>query len=265
VKGDFVMPSIATEKATIYYETHGNGPPVVFAHGGGGNTIEWFQQIPAFAKRYRCILFDHRGWGRSHCDVDDIHPRYFAGDAFAVMDDLGIERCAIIAHAIGGWTALAAGIEAPDRVACIAMSGTAGGVLTERLLHAFATGPGQAVGTREIVNAVTAPSFENRQPELMFLMRQLGRLNQNVGPAMLRLLDPATGVTVERLKGYRVPTLAIGGAESRVIPPDVLREAVAVIPGAEFYEMPGAGHAPPFENAAAYNAVVLDYLAKHYN
>jgi pimeloyl-ACP methyl ester carboxylesterase len=82
---------------------------------------------------------------------------------------------------------------------------------------------------------------------------------------MLRLLDPATGVTVERLKGYRVPTLAIGGAESRVIPPDVLSEAVAVIPGAEFYEMPGAGHAPPFENAAAYNAIVLDYLAKHYN
>jgi pimeloyl-ACP methyl ester carboxylesterase len=259
------MPSIATEKATIYYETHGNGPPVVFAHGGGGNTIEWFQQIPAFAKRYRCVLFDHRGWGRSHCDVDDIHPRYFAGDMFAVMDDLGIERCAIIAHAIGGWTALAAGIESPDRVACIAMSGTAGGVLTERLLHAFATGPGQAVGTREILNAITAPSFEDRQPELMFLLRQLGGLNQNVGPAMLRLLDPATGVTVERLKGYRVPTLAIGGAESRVIPPDVLSEAVAVIPGAEFYEMPGAGHAPPFENAAPYNAVVLDYLAKHYN
>ena len=81
---------------------------------------------------------------------------------------------------------------------------------------------------------------------------------------MRRLLDPANGVTAERLKGYRVPTLAIGGAESRVIPPDILSEAVAVIPGAEFYELPGSGHAPPFEAAAAYNAVVLDYLAKHY-
>ena len=98
----------------------------------------------------------------------------------------------------------------------------------------------------------------------MFLFRQLGRLNQDVGPAMLRLLDPANGVTAERLKGYRVPTLAIGGAESRVIPPDVLSEAVAVIPGAEFYEMPGVGHSPPLENAEAYNAVVLDYLAKQY-
>jgi pimeloyl-ACP methyl ester carboxylesterase len=258
------MPKVKTEKASIYYESHGAGPPVVFAHGGGGNTLEWFQQMPTFAKTYRCVLFDHRGWGRSVCAVDDIHPRYFADDVLAVMDDAGIGRCAIVAHAIGGWTALAAAIKAPERIACIAMSGTAGGVLTERLLDAFATGPGRAVGTRDIVNAITAPGFEAAHPEMMYLMHQLGRLNQDVGPAMLRLLDPANGVTRARLKGYRVPTLAIGGAESRVIPPDILSEAVAVIPGAEFTVLPGAGHAPPFEAPAAFNALVLAHLAKHY-
>ena len=95
------MPTVETEKATIYYEAHGDGPPVVFAHGGGGNTLEWFQQMPAFTKRYRCILFDHRGWGRSRCDVDDIDPRYFPGDVFAVMD--GRRRRAMPHHRSCDW------------------------------------------------------------------------------------------------------------------------------------------------------------------
>ena len=49
----------------LYYETHGKGPAVVFAHGAGGNHLSWWQQVPVFAEEYRCISVDHRGFGQS--------------------------------------------------------------------------------------------------------------------------------------------------------------------------------------------------------
>ncbi len=260
------MPYIDTEKATLYYELHGvRGPVVTFAHGGGGNTLEWFQQVPTFLRRYRVLLFDQRGWGRSRCAVDDMRFEYFPTDALAVMDAAGVERTAIVSHAIGGWTALATAIAAPTRIACIVMSASGGGVLSEGILRVFREGPGKVVGERDrIQQVITAPDFPEREPELYFLMGRIGKLNQDVGPFMKRSLDPANGVTAERLKDYRVPTLVVGGSESRIIPPDVLRDAANHIPGAEFIEIAGAGHAPPFEKPDAFNGMVLDYLARHF-
>ena len=85
------MPYVETEKARLYYELHGDqGPVVTFAHGGGGNTLEWFQQVPALLPHYRVLLFDQHGWGRSACAVDDMQFAYFPTDALAVMDAAGV-------------------------------------------------------------------------------------------------------------------------------------------------------------------------------
>jgi len=59
------MPSVSINGISLYYEVHGDGPAVVFAHGRGGNHMSWWQQIPEFSRRYRCITFDHRGFGSS--------------------------------------------------------------------------------------------------------------------------------------------------------------------------------------------------------
>ncbi len=260
------MPYVETDKARLYYELHGEaGPVVTLAHGGGGNMLEWFQQVPALLADYRVLLFDQRGWGRSTCAVADMQFPYFPTDALAVMDAVGVTRTAIVSHAIGGWTALATAIAAPDRIACIVMSASGGGILSDGILKAFRDGPGRAVSERnKIQNVMTAPDFPEREPALYFLMRQIGTLNQDVGAFMKRSLDPGNGVTAARLENYNVPTLVIGGRESRIIPPDVLRDASAQIPGAEFQEIPGAGHAPPFEQPDAFNAAVRGFLTRHF-
>ena len=49
----------------LYYESTGEGPAVVFLHGAGGNHLSWWQQVPLFSERYRCITIDHRGFGQS--------------------------------------------------------------------------------------------------------------------------------------------------------------------------------------------------------
>src|SRR3972149_947217 len=59
------MPHARVNGARLYYEQHGSGPDVIFLHGAGGNHLSWWQQIAVFAERYRCTVFDARGWGPS--------------------------------------------------------------------------------------------------------------------------------------------------------------------------------------------------------
>ena len=61
------MPRLEQASVSLYYEVHGAGPAVVFAHGAGGNAMSWWQQVPRFARRYTVIAFDHRGFARSPC------------------------------------------------------------------------------------------------------------------------------------------------------------------------------------------------------
>ena len=96
------MPLVQRPHAAIHYEVYGDGSPVVFAHGAGGNTLVWWQQVPHFARRYRVLIFDHRGFGRSQCETGFEQARHFAGDLAAVLDDAGIARAALVCQSMGG-------------------------------------------------------------------------------------------------------------------------------------------------------------------
>ena len=61
------MPIIQSHGTGVYYEVHGEGRALVFAHGSAGNTLSWFQQVPHFQQSCKVITFDLRGWGRSLC------------------------------------------------------------------------------------------------------------------------------------------------------------------------------------------------------
>ena len=115
------MPTEQLNGIELHYEEYGAGPPVVFLHGAGGGTqIGWFQQIPHFERDYRCIVIDHRGFGTS-TDPDQEGPTRFVDDLEALLDRLGIERAALIAQSMGGWTALGLAVRHPSRVSALVM------------------------------------------------------------------------------------------------------------------------------------------------
>ena len=80
------MPTVETNGASIYYEVHGDGPTVVFAHGRGGNAASWWQQVPYFAEYYKVIVFDHRTFGRSTCPEEKFDRSLFDSDLIAILD-----------------------------------------------------------------------------------------------------------------------------------------------------------------------------------
>ena len=90
------MPTASVNGINVYYESHGDGFPLVFAYGIGGNTTEWEPQIPAFSERYRFIVWDPRGHGRSDSppDADQYTRLLYTPDAADEEDsvDLGCLR-----------------------------------------------------------------------------------------------------------------------------------------------------------------------------
>lgn len=261
------MPRVERPTAAIYYEVCGEGPPLVLAHGAGGNTLVWWQQVPYFARRHRVVTFDHRGFGRSTCRAGHEQARHFADDLAAVLDAAGIERCALVCQSMGGWTGLQLALAQPRRVAALVLSGTPAGVLTPAVADALA-----AIATSSAAAELLAPAWNrphpalaadlfDRDPARAFLYDQLAALNPAgvLGRIALHevMTDPA------RLVGWRIPTLLVGGTHDRLFAPAVLREVAAAVPGARFHEIPIAGHSPYFETPEAFNAVVGEFLAAH--
>ncbi len=258
------MGTVERSGASIYYEIGGEGPAVVFAHGAGGNRLSWWQQTPEFEQRHRVVRFDHRCFGRSTCPPEDFHPRHFADDLFAILDAEGIERAALVCQSMGGWTGLRAALAAPERVTCLVLCDTPAGIFLPTVLEAAAEVGRRATSDGIRANLALAPDFPARQPALAHLYEQIAALNTGFDPGTLaRLYDEGGRILPERLEGYGVPTLLIAGEQDQLFPPAVLRDVAAVIPNAELREFPVCGHSVYFEDAAAFNLVVKDFIAKH--
>lgn len=103
--------------ADIHYVCYGHGDPILLLHGGLGNKLSWFSQLPwLVASGRRVVLIDTRGHGDSTPGDAKLSYPIFAADALLVLDRLGIQRTDIVGWSDGGIIALLLGIEAPQRV-----------------------------------------------------------------------------------------------------------------------------------------------------
>ncbi|HWU13456.1 MAG TPA: alpha/beta fold hydrolase, partial [Caulobacter sp.] len=92
----------------LYYEVHGEPAAgratVILSAGLGGSGAFWAPQMDALLQRFRVVLYDHRGTGRSARDLPPgpYGVRDMADDIVKVMDALGLERAHVVGHAAGG-------------------------------------------------------------------------------------------------------------------------------------------------------------------
>lgn len=252
------MPAVETNGASIYYEVHGDGPAVVFAHGRGGNAASWWQQVPHFAQNYKVIVFDHRTFGRSTCPEEKFDRSLFDSDLIAILDQEMITRTAIVCQSMGGWTGLRASVYHPSRVSCLVLSNTPGGMNIPNVQIALKHSQKQFL-KRGVGSAAVAPDFPNRDPNAAYLYRHIGSLNINL-PNDLSKGNP-TGITPDEMDGFAIPTLMITSEHDQLFPPSLIREVSKYIPGSSVTELPTAGHSPYFETPDAFNATVAQFLA----
>ncbi|HUY18888.1 MAG TPA: alpha/beta fold hydrolase [Candidatus Binataceae bacterium] len=253
------MPFANVNGIELYYEEHGEGPALIFAHGAGGNHLSWWQQVVAFAKQFRCVTFDHRGFGFSRETPHGPGPKAFADDLRGLLDHLKIDRAALVSQSMGGWTSLGFAVAAPERVSALALCDTMAGVddpevVEEMKLHGAPKG-----GLAQVLTRVYAEDYPQREPAKAFLYRQISSLNLHVPPdlvpAMMNLRH-----RVDALLEKRVPTMILVGEQDALTTPRLMEVIARRIPHARFIKVPGAGHSVYFEKPEQFNRALADFL-----
>lgn len=254
------MPWAPINGIRLYYQTYGKGPALVFAHGAGGSHLSWWQQVPSFARRYRCVVFDHRAFGRSLDAPGGPGRRAFAEDLRQLLDRLGIEGAAIVAQSMGGRTAVGFALRHPGRARALVLAGTTGGAVSDEVRSAQEAHRRSPEGRRSLLQRAVSPRLRRERPELAYLYRLIGRLNPPRPRDFLAPIPGYRGSSGQALAALAIPILFLVGEEDRVTPPSIIRMAHQQVPGSQFQVIEGAGHSAYFERAEAFNQRVAQFL-----
>src|SRR5262245_9505618 len=243
----------------LFYEVHGDGPAVVFAHGSGGTHMSWWQQVPVLSKQYRCVTIDHRGFGYSKDQSNKPGRQNFVSDLEGLLDRLKVDRVSLVGQSMGGLTVLGFASRHPERVSALIMSDTTGGYTNPEIdrLRAANKNPRSAF----------APGYGEREPAMAFLYREISSLTMDEAPpqagAGAAAAAPSAPTDIKPLLARNVPTLFIVGEQDQLIPPAAIEAMHKAMPGSELVKVPGAGHSVYFEKPAEYNRLVSEFLARH--
>ena len=254
--------------ARVYYEVAGAGEAVTLIHAGIADTRMWDAQFAALEQQYRVIRYDQRGYGQTTAPtmpfsrVDDLH---------ALLDQLGVERTALIGCSMGGTLALDYTLTYPQQVLALMtvasdpsgyMPAGAPPPLVMKLIEASQRGDIEGMARAAVL---IWGAGENRQPEqvdqrvrdLIYAMSLIGFRNQaSVGAE--RSIDPPA---LERLGEVHVPTLIIDGAEDYPTTHTAGELMANGIPGARRVVIAGAAHLPGLERPDEFNRIMLDFLS----
>ncbi len=249
------MPKAPINCIELYYETHGEGPAILFAHGAGGNHLSWWQQVPAFSSDYRCITFDHRGWGVSVEPPGGPGRAAFVEDLKQLLDQLGVEQIFLVAQSMGGRACLGFALAYPERTLGLVLGDTTGGASDPALVEAMQGAPAPGPGLSRMLAQTTI----ERRPELAFLYSEISGLNPPRPATPAGNDGGPTGVDLQKLT---IPTLLIVGEEDAIAPVKVMQALQGLIPNSRLEIGPGAAHSTYFEQPTEFNRLVKDFFAK---
>lgn len=269
------MPFAEVNSIQLHYQVFGDGPPLVFAHGAGGNHLSWWQQVSQFSDSFRVITFDHRGFGLTRSDSGIPTPAEFIADLLGLLDWLEIDRAALVGQSMGGVTVAGLATEHPERVAALVLAASssgfqpAGHVPPPAVLYAGLKleNAGPASRNMPIARPELAASqeFQAEHPDLWCLLKQISALNSVPFRDLLNGLG-SFQIEPDAIVAAGIPTLVLTGSHDVLVPPVLARGVAERISGAKYAEIPDAGHSSYFEQPAAFNRTVLDFLktAKFY-
>lgn len=260
------MPFAPINGIELYYESHGEGPSVVFAHGAGGNHLSWWQQIPVFRNHFRCITFDHRAFGLSRDAEGEAARgrRAFHEDLRDLLNYLELEKVSIVAQSMGGRTAVGFSLLNPGRCEAIAFCGTTGGAIDDEVRQLQEEYRQTEIGGLPLGKKSVSPRMKERAAAAEFLYRSIGRLNPPRPKDFLAPIPGYRGTSAERLAASGMRILFLVGDHDDVTPPHIIEGCHRAVAGSEFALIRDSGHSTYFEQPDQFNAVILDFLTRNF-
>ena len=254
--------------ARLHYEQAGSGPPLVLLHGFTLDARMWDAQVSELSRHYRGIRYDLRGFGRS--SLPGTAPYSHTDDLHGLLDYLGIDRpVAVVGLSMGGDVATRFALEYPNEVRAL--------ILADAMVegHQWSARWSETVG----------PVWQGARRESVAVARARwlahdglfgpARENPDVAAQVARMIEGYSGwhwvnrdpqrrsevPMPDRLDQIRAPTLVVVGerdCDDFQAQADMLARG---IPDASKVVLPGIGHMANMEDSAAFNRLVLAFLA----
>ncbi|QFU16982.1 3-oxoadipate enol-lactonase [Microvirga thermotolerans] len=237
-------------------------PALVFSNSLGSDFRIWQEVAPAFADRFRVVLYDKRGHGLS-----DVPPGPYAiddhvDDLLALLDTLHVREAAIVGLSVGGMIAQRLAVREPSRATALVLCCTAAKIGTAET-WAERIAAVEKHGVEAVVEGVLArwftPDFRAARADECAGWRNMLLRTPAVGYAATCAAVRDADLTADAGR-IAVPTLCVAGDQDGSTPADVVGRTAALIPGARFEVVAGAGHIPCVERPKELAALIASHL-----
>lgn len=271
------MPMIrADDGVALHYEEAGSGTPMVFVHEFAGDGRSWEPQIRFFSRRYRCIVYNARGYPPSEVPSD---PKAYSqdratDDIAAVIKGLGLEKPHVVGLSMGAFATLHLGLRYPEIARSLTAAGVGYGASPDKRAQFRAETDAAIARMREVGMPVFGQSYGRGPTRLVFEEKD----PRGYAEFMTQLCEHSTegsaltmqGVQRERPSlfdleaGFRkmtLPTFIIAGDEDdpTLEPALYLKRVIAT---SALLVMPKCGHTMNLEDPDAFNRAVLDFVTQ---
>jgi 3-oxoadipate enol-lactonase len=259
------MPVAWSRGTKIYWESHGEGAPVLMIMGLSFPLEMWGRVLPVISERYRAIVFDNRGVGRSDVPRGPYRIAGMARDAMAVMDAAGIESAHVMGASMGGMIAQELALRHPERVRSLLLGCTSCGGFRARPPNLRRVPVFR--NWREMTN-------EQRAREMVPMLYAKGTSKQIIDediqtrlirfPSLRGVIYQAIGIpfwsSYRRLPRIQAPTLVVHGDQDHVLPLPNGQRIAGRIAGAKLVVIPNAGHMIMSDQPEMTRRVILEFL-----
>jgi aminoacrylate hydrolase len=267
------VPTLDAPGARLCYYRTGAGPAVLMIQGVGLVGNGWRPQVDGLSDRFDIVTFDNRGTGGSSRFDGALSIEAMADDALAIMDAERIRKFHVVGHSMGGIIAQQLALNAPDRVASLALVCT-----FDRGRHGSAMSPSllfTAIRMRVGARRMRRNAFLGLvMPSGYLATVDRGRLTETLAPLFGHDLADQPAIVMQQVRAMSrhdvfvrlgelggIRTLVLSAAEDRIARPKYGRALAAAIPGARYVELTDAGHGVTIQRATDVNAL----LAAHFD
>lgn len=264
------MSTAVINDVVLYYETHGDGVPLMLVAGLASDSQSWQPIVTKLSPRCRVVAFDNRGVGRTSPQETEISIQRIADDCIGLAEHLGLTSLNLLGHSMGGFAALDCAIRYPKRVDKLILAATSSfnskrnNTMFSDWASCFDSDMDAEMWFRNIFYWIfSARFFENEKVvteairfalEYPYPQKRSAFRNQVKAIADFNCSNELSGITSR--------TMVIGGKEDLLFPPEVCANLAQAIPGAVFYLIDNAAHSMHVENPQAFTDSVLDFLLR---
>lgn len=260
---------IKVNNINVSYNDEGpeESPIIIFIHGFPLNKSMWDNQAKALKDNYRVIAYDIRGHGNSDVGTSDFSIDLFVNDLLSFMDALNIEKTIICGLSMGGYIALNAIENHPERFNALILSDTNCTADTpeakEKRMNAIENILENGVdkfANELILNLFSNESFKRNLKEIPVVREMI------VNTSTLSLHNSLHALaerkeTCEKLSEIKVPVLIIVGKEDKITPPDAARFMQSKIKGSLLRIIEHGGHLSNLENPYEFNYQINKFIS----